>query len=136
VPGTEFNFDFWTACEARRSTYPACRAVIAASNQNQAYEEVMIQAIQAGYYRKALNPSDNSMLLELADELQLDVQQFQRDLQSSETESELMRQIQLSQTMHVQGFPSLVLTLEGHQHVIPIDYTSAEESLSLIKKIL
>ncbi len=31
--GTEFNFDFWINCQPRRSTYPACRAVIAASNQ-------------------------------------------------------------------------------------------------------
>ena len=31
--GTEFNFDFWTECAPRRSTYPACRAVIAASFQ-------------------------------------------------------------------------------------------------------
>lgn len=30
VPNTEFNFDFWTACDPKRSTYPACRAVIAA----------------------------------------------------------------------------------------------------------
>jgi len=136
VPGTEFNFDFWTVCEPRRSTYPACRAVIAATNQNQAFEEAMIQAIQVGYYRKALNPSDYSMLLQLADELQLDVQQFERDLQSSETEVELMRQIQLTQAMHVQGFPSLVLTRGGHQHAIPVNYTSSKESLSLINEIL
>ncbi len=27
--GAEFNFEFWNKCEPKRSTYPACRAVIA-----------------------------------------------------------------------------------------------------------
>ncbi|MCJ8272080.1 MAG: DsbA family protein, partial [Psychrosphaera sp.] len=26
--GTQFNHDFWTHCQPRRSTYPACRAVL------------------------------------------------------------------------------------------------------------
>ena len=33
IPGTKFNFDFWDKCEPRRSTYPSCRAVIAARKQ-------------------------------------------------------------------------------------------------------
>ena len=28
IPDTRFNYDFWTSCEPKRSTYPACRAVI------------------------------------------------------------------------------------------------------------
>ena len=28
ISGTEFNFDFWEKCKPRRSTYPACRAVL------------------------------------------------------------------------------------------------------------
>jgi len=28
VPGTQFNYDFWTKCEPKRSTYPSCRAVM------------------------------------------------------------------------------------------------------------
>ena len=34
IPGTKFNYDFWTLCEPKRSTYPSCRAVICAKNQN------------------------------------------------------------------------------------------------------
>ena len=29
IPGTQFNYDFWGLQQPRRSTYPACRAVIA-----------------------------------------------------------------------------------------------------------
>jgi len=65
--GTEFNFDFWSKCKPRRSTYPACRAVLAADNQNK-YDE-MIDAIQHAYYLRAMNPSDLVTLETLAGSL-------------------------------------------------------------------
>lgn len=46
VPGTPFNFEFWDKCQPRRSTYPACRAVIAATYQDQSLQDPMILAIQ------------------------------------------------------------------------------------------
>ena len=33
IPNTSFNYDFWRIGEPRRSTYPACRAVIASAQQ-------------------------------------------------------------------------------------------------------
>ena len=42
VPGTEFNFDFWEKCQPRRSTYPACRAIIACRKQQPNLEEDML----------------------------------------------------------------------------------------------
>ncbi len=136
VPGTEFNFDFWTLCKPRRATYPACRAVIAATKQDSALEEVMIRAIQRAYYREALNPSDYSTHLQIAEELQLDVSQFEADLQSEATEKELIRQLQLTYSMNVQGFPSLVLALDEQQHPVTVDYTNADVTLNYIKGIL
>jgi len=62
IPGIKFNYDFWTHCSPRRSTYPACRAVIAARKQHAKYEKHMINAIQQAYYTDALNPSDYAVL--------------------------------------------------------------------------
>jgi putative protein-disulfide isomerase len=72
VPGTPFNFDFWEKCTPRRSTYAACRAVIAAKQQDPGHEETMILAIQQGYYLEARNPADMTTLIELATEIGLD----------------------------------------------------------------
>ncbi|HFD11524.1 MAG TPA: DsbA family protein, partial [Crenotrichaceae bacterium] len=85
VPGTEFNHEFWTTCQPRRSTYPACRAVIAARTQGNQYEQAMINAIQHAYYLDAKNPSDDEVLIELAAKLKLDLKQFQTDLNSQQT---------------------------------------------------
>jgi hypothetical protein len=56
VPGTKFNFEFWSRCRPRRSTYPPCRAVIAATAQGPHFEEPMIEAIQRAYYLEAQKP--------------------------------------------------------------------------------
>lgn len=46
IPGTRFDFDFWARCSPRRSTWPACRAVIAARRQDPAFDQAMTYAVQ------------------------------------------------------------------------------------------
>lgn len=136
VPGTRFNYDFWTKCKPRRSTYPACRSVIAAVKQNAAMEDPMIEAIQAAYYRQARNPSDYSTHLQIAEELQLDLIKFEQDLRSEDTERELVRQLELTQSYAVRGFPSVLLVTEDLQLNIAVDYTNVDSMLSQIIEAL
>jgi len=126
VPGTEFNFKFWTECKARRSTYPACRAVIAARLQDPQLEDTMILAIQQAYYLQARNPSDDDMLIDLAAGLGLDSEQFRYDLNSQTTQNLLMQEIQQAHNIGAQSFPSLVLEKDGVCHAISADYNHAE----------
>ena len=96
VPGTVFNYDFWQTCQPRRSTYPACRAVIAARRQGDPADKLdtaMTEAIQNAYYRPARNPSDHSTLVELAAELSLDKDQFSADLCAEETHAALRQEM-------------------------------------------
>jgi len=122
VPGTRFNFAFWEDCHPRRSTYPACRAVIAARNQGTEFEETMILGIQHAYYLHARNPSDDDTLIALADGLGLDRERFSNELHSRETRNALMEEIALGQRMGVHGFPSLVLESGGACQVLRYDY--------------
>ena len=129
IPGTEFNFDFWEKCQPRRSTYPACRAVIAARKQDSNTELAMIKAIQRAYYLYAKNPSDDHILADLAESLKLERQKFLIDLNSQETQQELEQEIQYSRQIGSQGFPSLILAKEDEYSTIPIDYNNAESIL-------
>jgi len=135
IPGVEFNFDFWTTCSPRRSTYPACRAVIAATRQGANFEDKMILGIQTAYYLQARNPSDISTLSAVANEIGLDQSQFDSDIASASVENELHRQIQQCRTMHANSFPSLVLETGGVNQSIPVDYNSAENMLKLINEL-
>jgi len=120
--GAEFNFDFWEKCSPRRSTYPACRAVLAAARQDA--EETMIEAIQHAYYLRAMNPSDNPVLIELAGELGLDMQRFSVDLVSKEIEAVLEENFSLRRVLGVRVFPSLVLAQGKDLFPIEVDYAS------------
>ncbi|ABA56982.1 conserved hypothetical protein [Nitrosococcus oceani ATCC 19707] len=135
VPGTTFNFDFWTQCQPRRSTYPACRAVIAATKQEASCGETMILLIQQAYYLQARNPSDDSTLMELAMELGLDQQRFMADLNSAATQEELFRQIQFTRRIGAQGFPSLILHQAGRYHPLRFSYQDASTTLIQIKEL-
>lgn len=129
--GTEFNFDFWRLNKPRRSTYMACRASIAAAYQDT--QEAMIDAIQRCYYLRALNPSDTSILVQLAVELALDITLFERDLHSAETQKELERQLNLARTLPINGFPSLVLAVGDQLLPIKRDYHQIEGMLEEIR---
>ncbi|MDJ0958853.1 MAG: DsbA family protein [Arenicellales bacterium] len=134
IPGTEFNFDFWSQCRPRRSTYPACRAVIAAVKQGQEHHETMTKAIQHAYYLQARNPSDESTLIALAEELQLDMALFKQDLNSTETHQELKRQIELCYQLGIPGFPSLVLRTGNIARRIPVEFNDPPLQLQLIEQ--
>ncbi len=122
VPGTQFNLDFWKICKPRRSTWPACRAVVAATKQNSETEEQIIFAIQKAYYLKARNPSDKNTLIKLAGEIGLEERAFAEQLGSAETHGELQRQIRFAQEIGAMGFPSLILQRNGQYHLIQYDY--------------
>jgi len=132
--GTEFNFDFWTKCKPRRSTYPACRSVLAAGIQNH-YDE-MIDAIQRAYYLRAMNPSDLETLELLASEIGLDAEKFAKDIRSVEIEEELQRQVDFSRQSPIDGFPSLVMDIDGQLITVTRDYKNPQPTLDHIDRLI
>ena len=132
--GTEFNFDFWTKCKPRRSTYPACRACLIARSFG--LEEKMNLAIQQAYYLQAQNPSDDSTLIKLAGQLGLNETDFCEQLSSPVTQLRLMVEIEKAHELPIQGYPSLVLSIDGKLHSIAIDYQRWENSFQQIKKAI
>jgi putative protein-disulfide isomerase len=132
--GTEFNYDFWRFNKPRRSTYMACRASIAAASQHA--EQAMIDAIQRGYFLRALNPSDVPVLVKLAGELDLNEVRFEGDLLSVSTELEFQRQLKLARNLLIHGFPSLVLAVGEKTSRIEINYREVDGMLKAINQCL
>ena len=115
--GTEFNFDFWTQCKPQRSTYPACRACLIARENGK--EKEMLYAIQEAYYLQAKNPSLNSVLIALAEQIGLNKLEFKEQLDSNATHQKLLQEITSSHQLPIQGFPSLVLLI--NEKIVPIN---------------
>jgi len=135
VPETKFNYDFWEQCKPRRSTYPACRAVIAARKQKNKFDTKMTLAIQKAYYLQARNPSDYETLIELAGEIGADKTKFSKDVASSDVDKILKEEIQQSKSLELKSLPSLVFVNGEKKIKIEPDYLDAEVMLDKIELV-
>ncbi len=136
VPTIQFNYDFWIINTPVRSTYPACRAILAARQQGADFEDKMICAIQTAYYQKAKNPSLQSALLDCALEVGLDVDRFANGLASDEIELELQNEISTARSLGVSSYPSLQLEDNGRIYPVSVDYLDHDSMVSEIMSIL
>lgn len=133
VPHTEFNYDFWTKCQPKRSTYPACRAVIAARQQDPSFDSLMTHAIQKAYYVQARNPSEIKTLIQLAEEIDLNVKQFANDLVSESINTILLSEIETVRNLRLDSFPSFLFANKQASLPIVPDYNDATIMLEKIK---
>ncbi|WP_299198566.1 DsbA family protein [uncultured Amphritea sp.] len=127
--GTQFNLEFWEKCQPRRSTYPACRAVISAEQITTGSGMLMAEAIQRAYYREARNPSDMSVLTELAEEIGLNRKRFNTQMHSDKTAKILFEDLTFCQQAGIQGFPFLGLETQKGLEVISAGYCDLDELL-------
>jgi putative protein-disulfide isomerase len=132
--GTRFNYDFWRENIPRRSTYPACRAAMAARRQGA--ERKMLQAIQHAYYLEAKNPSDDTILLNIAKELGLNFARFEHDFYAHKTEQALMSEIDFARSIGGNSFPSLFIKIDNDTHELPLDYKSAHATATKINQFM
>lgn len=134
--GTEFNYCYWEINSPRRSTYPACRAILASGHQGgQQSSRSMTLAIQKAYYLRAMNPSNEDVLLQIADEQGLDMETFKQSFKSESLQQQLLKQIAFARSMGGNSFPSWFLHIADTVHPIVVDYTSADTSLTQIAQL-
>ncbi|MFT2110535.1 DsbA family protein [Marinomonas sp. 2405UD68-3] len=132
--GTKFNFDFWTQCQPRRSTYPACRACLVARDHN--LESDMMSAIQEAYYLNAQNPSDVETLSHCAEHIGLNPMQFKKAMQHTKEQGLLEKEVNSARSLGLNSFPSLAV-LKGDKLVhIPLDYEDITSMLNDIKAVI
>ncbi len=135
IPGTEFNFEFWRVNTPRRSTYPACRAAIAARELADKESEMTL-AIQRAYYLQARNPSDLEVLCDAADSIGMDRESFKQRMQSEAINDSLQQELMQVRAIGVNSFPSLVLELGESLINIPVRYTEPDAMLANINQLI
>ena len=106
--------------------------MIAIREQNPQLEVKMTQLIQQSYYLDAQNPSETDTLIALADQLDIDIKNFGKNLNSEKTQLLLLEDIALMHSLGVNSFPSLVLKTKSTLKPISIDYNNANTIISQI----
>lgn len=126
VPHIQFNFDFWKNNQANRSTYPSCRAVLAAKKQSAEFEDKMIAQIQWAYYKNAENPSLDNTLVNCAKQIGLEGKLFVSDYKSELINQQMLQQINFARALGVSSYPSLCLEIDKQVQLLKIDYNDAD----------
>ena len=130
--GASFNRDFWKDCVPRRSTWPACRAILAAEIQRPGTRWDLFAALQQAYYAEARNPSLRSTLAEVFLETVEggDRDAFLADLDSDAVKKELNRHFARRDGLAVSGFPTLLLETDAGVHPLARGYATAAQVLA------
>lgn len=134
--GTQFNYDFWTQCTPRRSTWRACRAIIVAEQLQPGSASTMAQAVQQAYYLEAKNPSDSSVLTALATSIGIDATEFAIQLDAENTHQQLKQHMMISQQLDVSGFPALRAVKDQQAIRVSDGYCSSEEVIKRLQEII
>ena len=136
VPGVRFNFDFWTDNTPRRSTYPACRAVLAARRQRDSAGVDMLRSIQSAYYQLALNPSLSETLIQCAHDIGLDAERFKCDLGGLDIDKALQAELRMVRALRVLSFPALRIEHEEKLYPINVNYLEEDKMLDEINAVI
>lgn len=121
-----FNHDYWKKNTPYRSTYPACRAVIAAETLEAKSSAKMVKAIQSAYYKEAKNPSLKDILVKCAISIGLDERKFQQTFESMKIEEKLQEHLSITYQLQVRGFPALFYINDKNEaHPLTYGFTTA-----------
>ena len=96
----------------------------------------MCLAIQEAYYLHAQNPSEVATLTKIAASIGLDADLFSQQINSDELQQKLLNEISIVRSMPIQGFPSLVLAVDGKLFPIRVDYSNWQTSYEMVLETL
>lgn len=131
-----FNHDFWLLNTPYRSTYPACRAVIAAETLSENGAQKMVKAIQSAYYKQAKNPSSIEVLVNCASFIGLNKGEFEEVILAPETQQRLYDHLHLVQRLGVRGFPALFYIDENNRaQTLTLGYCQSEDLVERFDKL-
>lgn len=136
VPSVKFNFAFWSDNTPIRSTYPACRSLLAARKQSAELEDKLLSRIQEAYYQRTRNPALDATLLECAIQSGLDKEQFELDYRSHKIDRQLQQEIKKARSLGVCSYPSLVLAQNSRISFITVNYLDYRTMLDDIEALL
>jgi putative protein-disulfide isomerase len=109
--GQPFDHQFWEHHRPLATTVPACRAVVTARLLDPGREWPFMVGMFAAYFTRQMDPSRRETHLAIAGETGFDREEFSAVLDSDRAEETLRKDLSLTESMGIRGFPSLVLNL-------------------------
>ncbi|MCH8074348.1 MAG: DsbA family protein [SAR324 cluster bacterium] len=124
--GQPFNHDLWREHRPLSTTLPACRAVLAVRLMAPEKEWAFMVGLFGAYFTRALDPTRRETYLDVAGSMDLDLEAFERRLDSQEVEGALHEDLALTRKFGITGFPSVVLSIKESNYLISPGYQPIE----------
>lgn len=134
--GQPFNHGILTDSNFVYNTEPACRAVVVARKLKPEVELAFFKAVQRAFYVHNQNTADPLTYAGLAEEFGMDTETFITHFNAEETRQECLEDFRLTAAMGIQGFPAVVIKHKGQFFLAANGYTSAENLIRTIDRIL
>jgi putative protein-disulfide isomerase len=99
-------------------TEPACRAVAAMGELEPALVFPMFKAVQSAFYAEGRDVTQSDVLAELAASLGVYPPRFDAAFASMAAQARTQAHFRLAREWGVRGFPTLVLQMDSHLHLI------------------
>ena len=117
-------------------TEPACRAVATVRSIQNADALNCLTAISAAFYRDARDVTNAETLADIAAEIGLDRAAFLSALESTQMRDTVKQDFSFTQSLGIQGFPTLCIGNEEQLQIISSGYASAEVIEERFKQLL
>lgn len=136
VCDVQFDFSYWDQNPLPpRTTYIACRAVIAAERLA-GRGDAFAARIQDAYYNEAQNVWDARVLTGLAESFGFRAEAFQQALNSDDVYAVHEEQRALASRLEITGYPSLLLIKEEQGYPIAIRHGDADSMCEEISDLM
>lgn len=117
-----FDFNFSVADDFIYNTKLVGQAIKAFKQQIADKELEFVKILQQAFYVYNKNITDEEVLLELAQNFPIDIQEFKRALHSKDIEDELNQDFKLCQELSVHSYPTLMYVLQDEYKVLVEGY--------------
>ena len=118
------------------NTEPACRAVITAGSIDPTKIFTYFTSVQSAFYTKNQDVTQISCLKELAAECGLDADAFEHLFNDETTKKSIIKSFEFTKKAGVQGFPTLILSLDNDLHIITRGYLDFDAVSAALDKLL
>lgn len=133
--GQPFDYTVLDEGDFAYDTEPPSRAVLVVRKLKPDMELQFFEAVQRLFYVNGKNMSLTSTYSELVESMDIDVEQFKAEFESSAMKQAVRADFELAAKMGVRGFPSMVLKRGDQYYLLANGYTKADDLIKRIQQV-
>ena len=106
--GANFDYSFFDRIDFVLDTEPACRAVVVVRKMENSKALTYYELISRSFYKENQDTTDTNTLKNIAEEIDLDPEEFIALFESDLIKQEALDDFRLTQRLGITGFPTLI----------------------------